>query len=83
MTRYPQVLVNFAVRQEAAASRSCRRCQRLIASVESAARRRGRVLVRYSGTESKARVMIEGIDEIRIRAQANEIAEVLKAALLA
>jgi phosphoglucosamine mutase len=41
------------------------------------------VVVRYSGTESKARVMIEGTDEIRIRAQANEIAEVLKAALLA
>ena len=27
----------------------------------------GRVLVRYSGTESKARVMIEGMDETRIQ----------------
>jgi phosphoglucosamine mutase len=54
-----------------------------IASVESALGVDGRVVVRYSGTESKARVMIEGTDEIRIRAQANEIAEVLKAALLA
>ena len=34
------------------------------------------------GSGPKARVMIEGTDEIRILAQANEIAEVLKAALL-
>ena len=30
----------------------------------------GRVVVRYSGTEAKARVMIEGIDEAGIKAQA-------------
>ena len=37
----------------------------------------GRVLVRYSGTESKARVMIEGSDELLIKLWANEIAAVL------
>jgi phosphoglucosamine mutase len=37
----------------------------------------GRVLVRYSGTESKARVMIEGTDETLIKAWADEIAGVL------
>ncbi|HEY6033672.1 MAG TPA: phosphoglucosamine mutase, partial [Kofleriaceae bacterium] len=37
----------------------------------------GRVLVRYSGTESKARVMIEGSDEALIRGWADEIAAVL------
>jgi len=37
----------------------------------------GRVLVRYSGTESKARVMIEGSDEMLIKSWADEIAAVL------
>ena len=40
----------------------------------------GRVVVRYSGTESKARVMIEGTDEAGIRAHADEIAECMRSA---
>ena len=40
-------------------------------------------MVRYSGTESKARVMIEGTDEAGIKAHADEIARTLKAALAA
>jgi len=34
----------------------------------------GRILLRYSGTESLARVMIEGADDTRIRAMADELA---------
>jgi phosphoglucosamine mutase len=49
--------------------------------VESALGNDGRVVVRYSGTESKARVMIEGTDESGIKAYANEIADTLKQAL--
>ena len=47
---------------------------RMIADVERQLGEDGRVLVRYSGTESKARVMIEGIDEAKIRGWADEIA---------
>jgi phosphoglucosamine mutase len=46
--------------------------------VESALGAEGRVLVRYSGTEPKARVMIEGTDEAKIRAQAEEIVAVMQ-----
>ena len=41
----------------------------------------GRVLLRYSGTEPKARVMIEGPSEARIRAMADELAAAIRAAL--
>jgi len=82
MTRYPQVLLNFSVAKKRPFDEMSA-VTKIIASIESALGVDGRVVVRYSGTESKARVMIEGTDEIGIRAQANEIAEVLKAALLA
>jgi phosphoglucosamine mutase len=41
----------------------------------------GRILVRYSGTEPLARVMIEGADDGRIRAMADELASALRVKL--
>ena len=52
--------------------------QKVIAAVTRDLGAEGRVVVRYSGTESKARVMIEGTDEAGIRAQADEIASTLQ-----
>ncbi len=80
MTRYPQVLLNFAVARKRPFE-EMPAVQKLIAKVESALGGDGRVVVRYSGTESKARVMIEGTDESGIKAYAAEIAESLKQAL--
>ncbi len=41
----------------------------------------GRVLLRYSGTEPKARVMIEGPSEARIQVMAQELAASIRAAI--
>jgi phosphoglucosamine mutase len=51
--------------------------QKLISRCETELGDAGRVLVRYSGTEAKARVMVEGPDETRIKAFAEEIAAAL------
>jgi phosphoglucosamine mutase len=80
MTRYPQVLLNFSVAQKRPFE-EMPTVQRLIAKVENDLGADGRVVVRYSGTEAKARVMIEGTDEAGIRAQADEIAKTLQRAL--
>jgi phosphoglucosamine mutase len=41
-------------------------------------RGKGRVLLRYSGTESVARVMVEGEDEPLVAREAELLAEVLR-----
>jgi phosphoglucosamine mutase len=76
MTRTPQVLVNTAVERKVPLEQ-LPHVQSMIAEIERQLGEDGRVLVRYSGTESKARVMIEGIDEVRIRSWAEEIAGIL------
>jgi len=82
MTRYPQVLLNFAVAHKRPLE-EMPAVQRLIARVERDLGTEGRIVVRYSGTESKARVMIEGTSESGIRAQATEVAQMLQRELSA
>ena len=70
----PQVLLNVEVRRRARLDE----LTGVSALVDAAARelgRKGRVLVRYSGTEPLLRIMIEGPDEARIRGLAEAIAE--------
>ncbi len=76
MTRTPQVLINTSVERKVPLEQ-LPDVQRIIADVERQLGEDGRVLVRYSGTESKARVMIEGMDELRIQGWAEEIAGAL------
>lgn len=80
--RFPQVLVNVAVAQKRPLE-SLADFQRQLAQVEGQLGDRGRVLIRYSGTEAKARVMVEGEDERRVTQYANELAEGLSRALAA
>jgi phosphoglucosamine mutase len=78
--RFPQVLVNVAVAQKRPLDSLPEFTQQL-RQVERALGDRGRVLIRYSGTEAKARVMVEGENEAHVSALANELADALKRAL--
>src|SRR5262245_40969385 len=78
MTRLPQVLVNVAVKERRELS-TMSKVTRKIDEIERALAGRGRVLVRYSGTELLARVMLEGEDEKKINAMAQEIANGIRA----
>lgn len=77
MTRLPQVLLNVGVKEKRDISRLPRVRQK-IAAAEKELGRHGRILVRYSGTEPLARVMLEGEDENKIRQMAHEIAEEIR-----
>jgi phosphoglucosamine mutase len=79
MTRYPQVLVNLKVKEKKPLL-DLPLVNALIERVERTLGADGRVLVRYSGTEAKARVMVEGPDEKIIQGYAEEIARALELA---
>ena len=80
MRTYPQVLVNVKVREKRDLS-TVPEIARRIASIESALGSSGRMLIRYSGTEPKLRIMFEGENESEIRQYAEELAEMVRAAL--
>jgi len=80
LVTYPQTLVNVRVRDKAPVD-SVPEIQAAIARVQAAVGDRGRVLVRYSGTEPLLRVMIEGEDHASIQAWAEEIAEATRKSL--
>lgn len=77
MIRYPQVLKSFKVSSKPSLE-SLPKTSALISSVEERLGDRGRVLVRYSGTEQKARVMVEGEDQDTVYSLVNKISEVMR-----
>ena len=77
MEKVPQVLVNVRVKQKKPME-TLPEVQSAVAQVERALGKEGRVLVRYSGTEPKVRVMVEGADRARIDEYARNIGEVFQ-----
>jgi phosphoglucosamine mutase len=77
MERIPQVLENVTLPERKPLDQM-RRLHTLTAKVEKTLGHDGRVLVRWSGTEPKLRIMLEGPREDRIRAWAQELAEAAK-----
>ncbi len=75
--RYPQILLNVRVASKPPLD-SIEPIKTAIEAVETQLADNGRLLVRYSGTENLARVMIEGQDETVIRQQAESLAQIIK-----
>ncbi|HEY8225009.1 MAG TPA: phosphoglucosamine mutase [Pyrinomonadaceae bacterium] len=75
--RYPQTLVNVRVKTKPALS-SLPRVAAATAAVERNLGEKGRLLLRYSGTEPLARVMIEGQNQADIEGYAREIASAIQ-----
>lgn len=79
-TIYPQLLVNVRFRNKRPLE-ELPTVQQQIRATEAELGARGRVLVRFSGTEPLARVMVEGPDLARVEAHARRIAAAIEAAL--
>lgn len=77
MTVCPQLLVNVQVTEKPDLG-SIPAIQAVISDAEAQLNGSGRVLVRYSGTESLARVMVEGTDAEQVKFLARSIAEAIE-----
>ena len=80
MIRYPQLLVNIRVRSKPPLE-TLPEVKAESERLERDLQGRGRLLVRYSGTENLARVMIEGEDATTVREQANRLADLIRKAI--
>ncbi len=78
--RFPQVLLNVEVAKKKPIE-SLPTVMQAVERVEKEFAGRGRVLIRYSGTEPKARIMVEGEDDGQVKRVAEDLAEELRQAL--
>ncbi|MCS6288551.1 MAG: phosphoglucosamine mutase [Nitrospira sp.] len=78
MTAVPQILLNVKVKHKPDLNQ-IPDIQQAIKSAEVTLNGSGRVLVRYSGTESLLRIMVEGERDSTIREVADHLAEIVRA----
>ena len=74
---FPQIIVNLRVREKRPLD-SIPAVAAAIAAAEAALADSGRVVIRYSGTEALARVMIEAESEAQMQHHANAIADAIR-----
>lgn len=77
LLKYPQVLVNVKVAPHSDLSIK-NRVHETLKSIENELGKKGRVLMRRSGTESLVRIMVEGEDEVHVRQLANRLADIVQ-----
>ena len=75
--RYPQILVNVRVKEKVPLN-DLPSVRAEVDAVEELLSHKGRLLLRYSGTEPLARVMIEGENQAKIEAYAHKIARAIE-----
>jgi phosphoglucosamine mutase len=80
MERVPQTLISVKLAARKPLDEMAR-TQKAVKSAEKSLGKNGRVLVRWSGTEPKLRVMVEGPDPARIAALAETICDAARAEL--
>lgn len=73
---YPQVLINVTTKQKLDLNQDA--VQTAVKQAETTLNGEGRVLLRASGTEPKIRVMVEGLNQGLVQAQAEQLAEVIR-----
>jgi phosphoglucosamine mutase len=78
--KFPQVLVNVRVKSKPPVDSIPELTDR-VRHLEAEMNGAGRILLRYSGTESLLRVMIEGEEQARIEHMANELAGIVRRAI--
>lgn len=76
LTLYPQVLINVTTKQKLDLNQAA--VQTAVKHAETTLNGEGRVLLRASGTEPKIRVMVEGLNQGLVQAQAEQLAAVIR-----
>lgn len=77
MKKYPQVMINVKVTEKKSINKM-KDVEKTINEIEKELGKDGRILVRYSGTENKCRIMIEGKNQKHIESLANKVADKIK-----
>jgi len=80
LERYPQRLVNVRVRSRPPLE-EIPEVKRALESAQRELSGRGRILLRYSGTELLARVMVEAADQELVDRHAELVAEAVRSAI--
>ena len=75
--KFPQILLNVKVREKRSFE-AVPEIAEAAEKIENELGGKGRLLLRYSGTENLARVMIEGKNQTEIEKQANHLADVIR-----
>lgn len=76
MQKFPQTIENVEIKQKKDLD-SIPEIRKAIDTAEKTLSDKGRVLVRYSGTQSLCRVMVEGQDEQEIKGIAQNLAQLI------
>jgi len=75
--KYPQILIGVPVTKKPELT-SVPEIRDKMKQIENSLGQSGRMVVRYSGTESVARVMIEGSDQVQIETLARELGKIIQ-----